>query len=104
AGLFSGRKLSNFSIRSCGGIVCSGPNDSPGRTSGLFMQTLRICLGLVLAGAAFAQYPGLSLPPSGHNQKASVVQFIGPVRISIDYSSTAVHGPDGKDRRGQIWG
>jgi hypothetical protein len=26
------------------------------------------------------------------------------VRISIEYSSPAVHGPDGKDRRGQIWG
>jgi hypothetical protein len=68
------------------------------------MQTLRISLGLVLAGAAFAQFPGLSLPPSGNNQKATVVQFIGPVRISIDYSSPAVHGPDGKDRHGQIWG
>ena len=26
------------------------------------------------------------------------------MRIAIDYSSPAVHGPDGKDRRGQIWG
>ena len=48
--------------------------------------------------------PGLATPPSGNNQKASVTQFIGPVRIHIDYSSPAVHGPDGKDRRGQIWG
>ena len=59
---------------------------------------------LILAGAVFAQYPGLTLPPSGKNQKASVSQYIGPVRLSIDYSSPAVHGPDGKDRRGQIWG
>ncbi len=51
-----------------------------------------------------AQVAGLTLPPSGNNQKASVTQFIGPVRVSIDYSSPAVHGPDGKDRRGQIWG
>jgi len=49
-------------------------------------------------------YPGLTLPPSGKNQKASVSQYIGPVKLSIDYSSPAVHGPDGKDRRGQIWG
>ncbi len=48
--------------------------------------------------------PGLSTPPSGNNQRASVTQQIGPVRINIDYSSPAVHGPDGKDRRGQIWG
>jgi hypothetical protein len=33
-----------------------------------------------------------------------VTQYIGPVRLTIDYSSPAVHGPDGKDRRGQIWG
>jgi hypothetical protein len=51
-----------------------------------------------------AQFPGLTLPPSGNNQKASVTQFIGPVKVTIDYSSPAVHGPDGKDRRGQIWG
>lgn len=59
---------------------------------------------LALTGALFAQYPGLTLPPSGNNQKASVSQFIGPVRVTIEYSSPAVHGPDGKDRRGQIWG
>jgi hypothetical protein len=26
------------------------------------------------------------------------------VKVTIDYSSPAVHGPNGKDRRGQIWG
>ena len=52
-----------------------------------------------------AQYPGLALPPDGNNQKASVTQFIGPVKVTIDYSSPAVHGPNGaNDRRGQIWG
>src|SRR5271163_314506 len=82
------------------------------------MQTLRTSLAsihaqnvarralcaVVFAGVAFAQFPGLTLPPSGNNQKAAVVQYIGPVRVAIDYSSPAVHGPDGKDRRGQIWG
>jgi Flp pilus assembly protein TadD len=66
---------------------------------------LRIVLCLALAIPAGAQIvPGLAIPPSGNNQKASVTQFIGPVRVTIDYSSPAVHGPDGKDRRGQIWG
>jgi hypothetical protein len=32
------------------------------------------------------------------------MQGIGPVQVTIEYSSPAVHGPDGKDRRGQIWG
>ena len=61
-------------------------------------------LPFVLAGALSAQVAGLTLPPSGNNQKASVIQYIGPVRITVEYSSPAVHGPDGKDRRGQIWG
>lgn len=66
---------------------------------------LRLALTIVLAIPAGAQIvPGLTIPPSGNNQKASVTQHIGPVRITIDYSSPAVHGPDGKDRRGQIWG
>lgn len=66
---------------------------------------LRLLPTLAFALPAVAQMvPGLSVPPSGNNQKASVIQQIGPVRITIDYYSPAVHGPDGKDRRGQIWG
>jgi tetratricopeptide (TPR) repeat protein len=65
---------------------------------------LRFSLPAVLAGTLLAQFPGLTLPPSGNNQKAATTQFVGPVRISIEYSSPAVHGPDGTDRRGQIWG
>jgi tetratricopeptide (TPR) repeat protein len=61
-------------------------------------------LPFLLAGAAFGQYLGLTLPPSGNNQKAAVTQHIGPVQVTIEYSSPAVHDPTGKDRRGQIWG
>jgi hypothetical protein len=65
----------------------------------------RTLLPFAAAGALFAQYPGLTLPPSGDNQKATVTQYVGPVQVTIDYSSPAVHhSPDGKDRRGQIWG
>jgi hypothetical protein len=46
-----------------------------------------------------AQFPGLTLPPSGGNQKATVIQGIGPVKVTIEYSSPSV-----KDRRGKIWG
>src|SRR6202142_2195839 len=63
-----------------------------------------IVLASALAGSLFAQFERMTLPPSGNNQKASVTQYIGPVKVTIDYSSPAVHGPDGKDRRGQIWG
>jgi len=69
------------------------------------MQLLqRIFLPIFLAGALFAQFPGLTLPPSGKNQKAVVTQFIGPVQVTVEYSSPAVHSPSGQDRRGQIWG
>jgi len=69
------------------------------------MRTLLKAAPILLSGASlFAQYPGLTLPPSGNNQRAAVTQFIGPVKVTIEYSSPAVHGPDGKDRRGQIWG
>jgi len=47
---------------------------------------------------------GLTLPPSGGNQKAEVSQWIGPVKITINYSSPKVHAPDGTDRTGHIWG
>ena len=62
-------------------------------------------LVLVLAGAAAsAGAQAITQPPSGDNQKSSVSQGIGPVTVRIDYSSPDVHGPDGADRKGHIWG
>ncbi len=60
-----------------------------------------LCLTLV---AICQAQPPLTLPTSGNNQKASVTQYIGPVRITINYSSPAVHTAAGEDRRGKIWG
>ncbi len=68
------------------------------------MRLLQVSLPFVFTGAVFAQFTGLTLPPSGNNQKAAVTQYVGPVQINIEYSSPSVHGPGGKDRRGQIWG
>ena len=51
---------------------------------------------------AFAQ--GITLPPSGGNQRQTVIQQIGPVKVSVDYSSPHVHSPQGEDRKGKIWG
>jgi Protein of unknown function (DUF2911) len=46
---------------------------------------------------------GLTFPPNGENPQASVVQAIGPVRVTIEYSSPrVVRGTN--DRRGKIWG
>ena len=54
------------------------------------------------ATTAFAQ--GISTPPSGDNQRASVSQNIGLVKVTVDYSSPDVHAPNGDDRHGKIWG
>ena len=51
----------------------------------------------------WAQFPGLTLPPSGNNRKASVTQYAGPVKVAIDYSSPNVPGANGQDRHWQIW-
>lgn len=56
----------------------------------------------IISSAAFAQ--SLTSPPSGGNQKAEVSQWIGPVKITINYSSPKVHAPNGDDRKGHIWG
>lgn len=60
---------------------------------------------LVLASiSTLAGAQSLTLPPSGDNQKARVTQWIGPVEVTITYSSPDVHAPDGTDRKGHIWG
>lgn len=46
----------------------------------------------------------LTGPPSGDNQKAEVVQYIGLVRAAVMYGSPDVHGANGEDRSGKIWG
>ena len=61
-----------------------------------------VLAALVCAAAASAQ--SITRPTSGDNQKASVSQWIGPVRVTVDYSSPDVHGPGGEDRTGKIWG
>lgn len=46
----------------------------------------------------------ITTPPNGGNQKSIVTQYIGPVAITITYSSPDVHAPNGEDRTGKIWG
>lgn len=68
------------------------------------ITAMAITVASLAAGTASAQIRGISLPPSGDNQKAEVIQYIGPVEVSVTYSSPDVHGPQGEDRRGKIWG
>lgn len=65
------------------------------------LTNLFICLFL-LSSLAFGQ--GITTPPGGGNQKASVTQHMGLAHVTINYNSPDVHAPNGTDRRGQIWG
>ena len=66
------------------------------------IKKLQIVLALlVISVMAIAQ---ISLPPSGDNQRSEVIQWIGLAKVRISYSSPDVHGPNGEDRKGKIWG
>ncbi|MCB1033118.1 MAG: DUF2911 domain-containing protein [Acidobacteria bacterium] len=72
------------------------------------MSSARLFLAATLSAAvlspAAASAQGVTLPASGGNQKASVSQNIGLVKVTVDYNSPDVTGPNGEDRRGKIWG
>ncbi|MDW7692942.1 DUF2911 domain-containing protein [Flammeovirgaceae bacterium SG7u.111] len=69
------------------------------------MRKIRlISIALLLFSVQLAHSQALTLPPSGDNQKASVSQWIGLVKATIDYSSPDVSTPSGKSRKGEIWG
>jgi len=59
---------------------------------------------LLTALVIWSSAQALTTPPSGDNQKSKIIQYIGPVEVSISYSSPDVHGPNGEDRAGKIWG
>jgi tetratricopeptide (TPR) repeat protein len=63
-------------------------------------KTITLLAMLVCVVYAQAQ---LAQPPNGNNQKAIVTQYIGPVEVSITYSSPHVH-LQGQDRTDHIWG
>jgi len=58
---------------------------------------------LLAAVPAFAAPQQDFLPPSGDNQRSTATQQIGPVSVSVEYSSPRVVR-NGDDRRGKIWG
>jgi tetratricopeptide (TPR) repeat protein len=68
------------------------------------MRRSVIAVLAILFPVVLAAQSVLTLPPNGDNQKSSVMQQIGPVQVTIEYHSPDVHGPNGEDRRGKIWG
>src|SRR5687768_4182820 len=67
-------------------------------------RMLLVAATMMAASATAAAQTTLTMPPDGGNQRAEVAQQIGLVRVSVEYSSPDVHGPNGEDRRGKIWG
>jgi hypothetical protein len=66
------------------------------------MRNALLTMFLLAATTAPAQ---LTMPPDGGNQRASVTQYLGLVKVTIDYNSPKVHNPHtGEDRHGKIWG
>jgi Protein of unknown function (DUF2911) len=76
------------------------------RTKLVPFRFVPVFVSLVLLGPAGERAfgsQGLTFPPNGDNPQAAVMQAIGPVRVTIDYSSPrVVRGAN--DRRGKIWG
>ncbi len=72
----------------------------------LAMSVLSIAMLIALLPAipAEAQFPGLTLPPGGDNQRSVVTQYMGLASVTVDYNSPDVHAPNGDDRTGKIWG
>jgi Protein of unknown function (DUF2911) len=56
---------------------------------------------MLCASIATAQ---ITTPPNGDNQKSSVTQYLGLVKVTVDYNSPDVHLPNGQDRTGKIYG
>lgn len=58
---------------------------------------------ILITSATNAQF--VTTPPSGDNQRTILTQYIGAlVTVTVDYNSPDVHGANGEDRTGKIWG
>ena len=69
------------------------------------IATLALVIGPAVSTAVAAQVASeITLPPNGDNQKAEVSQWIGLVKVTIDYHSPRVHLRGVTDRTGHIWG
>ena len=69
------------------------------------MKIATLVLIVLTSAFAFSQETSeLATPAAGDAERAEVSQWIGPVRVSIEYHSPRVHNPATNDRTGHIWG
>ena len=67
-------------------------------------RTMLLASATLVASSVATYGQSITLPPDADNERSEVVQQIGMVRASLEYHSPDVHGPNGEDRRGKIWG
>jgi hypothetical protein len=68
------------------------------------MEKLGAALSLPLEAAWAQVHSELAIPPNGDNERAEISQWIGLVKVTIDYHGPNVHGGGGADRTEHIWG
>jgi len=79
-------------------------NDEAKMKKPLALGVLFLFVLMLFEMASGQETSELSSPPNGDNERAEVSQWIGPVKISIEYHSPKVHNPPGNDRTGHVWG
>ncbi len=67
-------------------------------------RTMLLASATLVASSVATYGQSITLPPDADNERSEVVQQIGMVRAALDNHSPDVHGPNGEDRRGKIWG
>ncbi len=67
------------------------------------LRSLVLPLFFLFAFADFS-FSQIKFQPTGDNQPSEVSQWMGLVKTTFWWHSVDVHAPDGKDRRGHIWG
>ena len=67
-------------------------------------RTMLLASATLVASSVATYGQSITLPPDADNERSEVVQQIGMVRAALEYHSPDVHGPNGEDRRGKIWG
>ena len=67
-------------------------------------RTMLLASATLLASSVATYGQSITLPPDADNERSEVAQQIGMVRAAVEYHSPDVHGPNGEDRRGKIWG
>ena len=67
-------------------------------------RTMLLASATLVASSVATYGQSITLPPDADNERSEVAQQIGMVRAALEYHSPDVHGPNGEDRRGKIWG